>query len=117
MNHWFHKDDKPESSDQANHFDIKRYYDYRYWCRIKYEQTIGDIRKAVSTQAGIALDKVQLFRHGKELIPEKYDAKTLLEMDLHTGFSLMGYDLTEKPVYWPPVKETNEGLQVISAIE
>eukprot|EP00890_Picochlorum_soloecismus_P006488 jgi/Picsp_1/6840/NSC_04177-R1_hypothetical protein VOLCADRAFT_90160 [Volvox carteri f. nagariensis] len=86
-------------------------------CRIKYEQTIGDIRKAVSSQAGIALDKVQLFRHGKELIPEKYDAKTLLEMDLHTGFSLMGYDLTEKPVYWPPVKETSEGLQVISAIE
>ena len=84
-------------------------------CRIKYEETIGDIRKAVAAKAGIEESKVQLFRHGKELVPEVSDGKTLLEMDLHTGFSLMGYDLTEEPVYWPPVRKTDAGLEVIPA--
>lgn len=85
--------------------------------RIKYEQTIGDIRKAVAQQAGIDADKVQLFHHGKEMKPEAYDHKTLLDMDLHTGFSLMGYDLSVTPVYWPPVKQGKEGLEVIPHME
>jgi hypothetical protein len=70
----------------------------------------------VAKQAGIELDKVQLFHHGKEMKPEEYDSKTLLEMDLHTGFSLMGYDLTVEPVYWPPVVEDKAtgGLRVVT---
>ena len=86
--------------------------------RIRYEQTIGDIRKAVAQQAGIGVDKVQLFHHGKEMRMEDYDSKTLLEMDLHTGFSLMGYDLTVTPVYWPPVVKGKDGiLEVVTALE
>ena len=84
---------------------------------MKYEQTIGDLRRLAAKKAGIDISQLQLFRHGKELLADKYDAKTLLEMDLHTGFSLMAYDLTEEPDYWPPVRKTPEGLVVISGSE
>lgn len=85
--------------------------------RVRYEQTVGDIRKAVAEKAGIDIQFVQLFHHGKEMKPEEYDAKTLLEMDLHTGFSLMGYDTSVPPVYWPPVQEKDGRLEVVSAID
>ena len=50
--------------------------------------------------------------------PEVYDGKTLLEMDLHTGFSLMGYNLSVQPVYWPPVvKEKDGSLRVKTSTE
>lgn len=71
----------------------------------------------VAKKAGLELDKLQLFWHGKEMKPEDFDQKTLLDMDLHTGFSLMGYDLNEEPDYWPPVRKTEAGLEVIPAIE
>ena len=87
-------------------------------CRIKYEQTIGDLRKVVAKKAAIEVAQLQLFWHGKELVAGAYDDKTLLEMDLHTGFSLMGYDLTEKPDYWPPVRKAADGsLEVVPAAE
>lgn len=35
----------------------------------------------------------QLFYHGKELRSDLYDSKTLLKMDMHTGFAVKGYDL------------------------
>ncbi|DBA99909.1 hypothetical protein WJX77_003242 [Trebouxia sp. C0004] len=79
--------------------------------RVKYEQTVSDIRAAVAKKTGVPADKQQLFWHHKELTAA-YDHKTLLEMHLHTGFSLKGYDLTQEPVYWPPVKQTDEGLVV-----
>lgn len=85
--------------------------------RVRYEQTVGDIRKAVAEKAGIDIENVQLFHHGKEMKPEEYDGKTLLEMDLHTGFSLMGYDTSVTPVYWPPVRERNGRLEVVPALE
>ena len=86
--------------------------------RVRYEQTVGDIRKAVAEKAGIDIQFVQLFHHGKEMRPEEYDGKTLLEMDLHTGFSLMGYDTSVTPVYWPPVRQEKDGrLEVISALQ
>jgi hypothetical protein len=62
----------------------------------------------------VPADKLQLFWTGRELTPA-YDAKTLLEMNLHTGFSLHGYDLSEEPDYWPPVRETPAGLEVVPA--
>ena len=61
-------------------------------CRVKYEQTVGDIKAAVARKTGIQADKQQLFWHQKELT-SAYNDKTLLEMHLHTGFSLKGYDL------------------------
>lgn len=60
--------------------------------RVKYEQTVSDIRAAVARKTGVPADKQQLFWHQKELTTA-YDHKTLLEMHLHTGFSLKGYDL------------------------
>lgn len=61
--------------------------------RIKYEQTVLDIKKAVAQKSGVPVEKQQLFWHSKELTAT-YDTKTLLEMNLHTGFSLTpGYDL------------------------
>jgi len=60
--------------------------------RVKYEQTVSDIRAAVAKKTGVPADKQQLFWHQKELTAA-HDHKTLLEMHLHTGFSLKGYDL------------------------
>ena len=61
-------------------------------CRVKYEQTVADIKAEASKKLSVPLDKLQLFWQDKELTPA-YDARTLLEMNLHTGFSLRGYDL------------------------
>ncbi|KAG2494313.1 hypothetical protein HYH03_007666 [Edaphochlamys debaryana] len=80
--------------------------------RVRYEQTLGDVRAAASAALGVPADKMQLFRHGRELQPEQ-DSRTLLELSLHTGFALQGYDLSVTPKYWPPVKETAEGLQQV----
>ncbi|GAB4818859.1 hypothetical protein N2152v2_005905 [Parachlorella kessleri] len=84
--------------------------------RVKYEQTIKDIKQEVAKKTGIPVEKQQLFWQGKELTPT-YDSKTLLEMNLHTGFSLNGYDLTETPDYWPEVEQTPEGLRVVAKHE
>ena len=52
------------------------------------------------------------------MLADRYDSKTLLELNLHTGFSLMGYDLTDTPDYWPPVRPTpQDGLEVIPRTE
>ena len=37
--------------------------------------------------------RAQLFFHGKELRPDLYDSRTLEQMEMHTGFSVTGYDL------------------------
>ena len=60
--------------------------------RVKYEQTVLDIKAAVAKKTGVPVDKQQLFWHQRELT-SAYDAKSLLEMHLHTGFSLRGYDM------------------------
>lgn len=70
-----------------------------------------DIKNAVAKKTGVPVDKQQLFWQGKELT-SAFENRTLLEMNLHTGFSLSGYDLTDVPDYWPPVIETPEGLQI-----
>lgn len=77
--------------------------------RVKYEQTIGDLRKAAATALGVSPDLLQLFWKGRELTGST-DGQTLLEANLHTGFSLMGYDLSEAPDYWPAVVKTDDGL-------
>lgn len=60
--------------------------------RIRYDQTIGDVKAAVATQLGVPVAQQQLFWHKQELTAA-YDEKTLLEMNMHTGFALKGYDL------------------------
>ena len=67
--------------------------------RVKYEQTVSDIRTAVAKKTGVPADMQQLFWHQKELT-SAYDSKTLLEMHLHTGFSLKGYDLVSSLYYF-----------------
>ena len=37
--------------------------------------------------------KGKIFHHKKELVDEMFKEKTLDEMNLHTGFSLLAYDL------------------------
>jgi len=61
-------------------------------CRIRYDQTIADVKAAAAEKMGIPVAKQQLFWHKKELT-EAYDKMTLLEMNIHTGFTFRGYDL------------------------
>jgi hypothetical protein len=60
--------------------------------RARYDQTIGDLKAAVAAKMGIPVDQQQYFWHKKELTAA-YDDKTLLDMNMHTGFALKGYDL------------------------
>lgn len=71
--------------------------------RVKYEETIGDLRNKVSKKTTVPVEKLQLFWHRKELVSSVYDHLTLAQMRIHTGFSFEAYDLTEEPDYWPPV--------------
>ncbi|KAF5834457.1 hypothetical protein DUNSADRAFT_8885 [Dunaliella salina] len=83
---------------------------HQVWCNIlRYEETVGDIKEKASKALGIPKENLQLFRHKKELTAA-YDNKTLLELEIHTGFGLQGWDTREPPNYWPPVKQTPEGL-------
>ncbi|GAX76128.1 hypothetical protein CEUSTIGMA_g3571.t1 [Chlamydomonas eustigma] len=79
--------------------------------RIHYDESIKDIKEAVCSKLGIPLEKLQLFHHKKE-VTQAYDARTLNEMELHTGFALQGWDLSEPPHYWPRVKEGPHGLEL-----
>lgn len=65
---------------------------YTVFLRVKYEQTIGHIKSAVSEKLHVPKNQIQLFWHKQELTTD-FDDKTLLDMNLHTGFSLRGYDL------------------------
>ena len=60
--------------------------------RVHYEQTVADIKAAVEAKLGVPAAAQQLFWHNRELTPAR-DATTLLELGLHTGFCLRGYDL------------------------
>ncbi|KAI3428657.1 hypothetical protein D9Q98_007480 [Chlorella vulgaris] len=79
--------------------------------RVKYEQTMLDLKKAAASKLKVPLDKLLLFWQGKELT-DAYDSRTLLDLNLHTGFSLQGYDLTVEPDYWPAVEDTPEGRRI-----
>ncbi|KAK3259019.1 hypothetical protein CYMTET_31962 [Cymbomonas tetramitiformis] len=78
--------------------------------RVKYEQTIKDIRQKAATVGGVPIEKLQMFWHKKELVPASYDHLTLAQMKMHTGFSIMAYNLEEEPDYFPPVEATPKGL-------
>ncbi|EFN55313.1 hypothetical protein CHLNCDRAFT_134282 [Chlorella variabilis] len=70
-----------------------------------------DLKQAAASKLKVPLDKLLLFWQGKELTAA-YDGRTLLDMNLHTGFSLQGYDLTEEPDFWPAVIDTPEGRRI-----
>lgn len=65
-------------------------------CRAKYDETIWDVKKKVEESTGTPAEKLQIFHHKKELLDEEYKDKTLDEMNLHTGFSLLAYDLVRR---------------------
>ena len=65
---------------------------FSLWCSAKYEDTILTVKKKVEVKMGVPVDKQLLFWHNKELTA-LYDNKTLLDLHLHTGFSLKGYNL------------------------
>lgn len=46
----------------------------------------------MAAKMGIPVAQQQLFWHKRELTAA-YDEKTLLDMNMHTGFALKGYDL------------------------
>merc|ERR1719181_699097 len=73
--------------------------------RCGYNQTIGELRQKLEAASGCPVDKQLLFYKHREVRPEM-DAKTLLELNLHTGFALSGYDLRDPPVFFPPVART-----------
>jgi Ubiquitin family len=64
-------------------------------CRVKYSETVLDIKKAIEKKQGLPIDKQQLFHNCRELTTA-WDNKTLYELGLHTGFSIKGYDLVRK---------------------
>lgn len=79
---------------------LTRYIDRRFGkaqplcslsCSIRYEQNIRDIKAAAARKMGVPVENMLLFWHKKELTAA-YDTKTLLDMNMHTGFSLKGYD-------------------------
>ncbi|KAG1661311.1 hypothetical protein FOA52_008658 [Chlamydomonas sp. UWO 241] len=80
--------------------------------RATYESTLGELRAGAAARLGISAEKLQLFRHGKELSLVDMD-RTLADLDMHTGFSVQGWDLSEEPEYWPPVKRGEDGLLII----
>lgn len=57
-----------------------------------YHETVTDIKVAVAAKLGVPVESQQLFWHNQELTA-RHDATTLLELGLHTGFCLRGYDL------------------------
>ena len=59
--------------------------------RLKYQQTIGDLKEAVERELGVPTEHQLLFWHGKELTAA-FHASTLMDMSMHTGFGLRGYD-------------------------
>ena len=52
--------------------------------RVKYEQTISNLKSAAAGKLGVTADKLLLFWQGRELTPA-FDGKTLLDLNLHTG--------------------------------
>ena len=79
--------------------------------RCGYNQTIQELREKLEAASGCPVDKQLLFYKHREVRPEM-DSKTLLELNLHTGFALSGYDLREPPVFFPPVARTPDGLVI-----
>ncbi|GBF93519.1 hypothetical protein Rsub_06652 [Raphidocelis subcapitata] len=77
--------------------------------RVKYEETVADIKRAVERALGVPPDSQQLFWHKRELTAA-FDSKTLSEMHMHTGAGLKGYDTRHgPPKYNPPVKPGAHG--------
>ena len=61
--------------------------------RATYDETLWDVKKKVENMTGTPAEKLQIFHHKRELLDEEFKDRTLDEMNLHTGFSLMAYDL------------------------
>lgn len=58
--------------------------------RAKYEDTLDTIRGKICELSGLEPERQHLFHRGHELRTD--DHRTLLELEIHTGFSLRCYD-------------------------
>ena len=61
---------------------------------------------------GVPVEQQLLFWHDKELTAS-YDRKTLLDLHLHTGFSLKGYDMVGQKAHldlMPPLSQQHESI-------
>merc|ERR1712060_155561 len=84
--------------------------------RVKYEETIGDLKKKVFQKIGVPPENLLLFWHNKELRSDLYDHLTLYKLRVHTGFGFNGYDTRVEPDFWPPVQLTPKGLHIKTPI-
>ena len=85
--------------------------------RAKYDETIWDVKKKVEKSTGTPAEKLQIFHHKKELLDEEYKDKTLDEMNLHTGFSLLAYDLVRRtPARRPPGPAPTAGVTIFRPV-
>lgn len=64
---------------------------------------------------GVPAEKIQFFWHKKELVDSVHAKKTLYELDMHTGFTISGYDMRKPPHYFPGVvKEEDGSLRIVT---
>lgn len=63
---------------------------------VRYDQTVADLRAAVASRTGVPANLQQYFWHRRELTAAD-DARTLLDIDWHTGFGIRAYDLVRRP--------------------
>lgn len=78
-------------------------------CRVSYDEKLSDIKKKTEKNLGVPADKIQFFWHKKELVDSKFAEKTLYELDMHTGFTISGYDMRKPPNYFPGVVKQEDG--------
>mmetsp|Transcript_18044 Transcript_18044/g.30859 ORF Transcript_18044/g.30859 Transcript_18044/m.30859 type:complete len:114 (+) Transcript_18044:116-457(+) len=79
--------------------------------RVRYEEPLKALKDRAAKALDVPLESLQLFRHKRELTTV-YDTKTMLELDIHTGCGIQGWDTRDPPNYWPPVRATPEGLVI-----
>lgn len=84
--------------------------------RVRYTETVAVLKERVAAATGVPVEQMQarrpaglcaeegsevtrppplpqLFWHCKEMVASLYDALTLAQLELHTGFGINGYDL------------------------
>ncbi|KAF8070871.1 Alpha-latrocrustotoxin-a [Scenedesmus sp. PABB004] len=73
--------------------------------RVSYDETVSALKAAAAAKLGVrAADQLQLFWHKRELTAAAFDARTLRDMNIHTGFTLRGYDLVRRPSCCPAAR-------------
>lgn len=83
--------------------------------RASYDDTIGSLRQKILNEILVSDEaNIVLFLRKKELKRDKDDL-TLSAMEIHTGFSITVWDLTdtEEKDIWPLIKRDGDGRRYI----